>query len=328
MSTGIKTYSSAIGVSPEYAGEDALEHASALLRRIFDMAVGFVTTVEYYHATPAGFFAHNASRNAYSAIAHELTTSVMPDVMIGAGYGLGVTAPSDLRQLETSGKYVAVQRQAGVDGSSSLLVGAARAVQENKRLFGLFGNTSDSTFTAPVPRDNPGSPSIARGAIEDPTLTAATTAALNVLSQDPDGFFLLVEQGTIDKANHSHNFSRMIGCVAELDDAVKAVVKFVDEPGDAIDWSNTTLIVTADHANGYLRFNQTMHQGDLPTQIGSLYPDGEISYAKYGHTAELTNVYVKGYAENQVANYTNVYPGDAILDDTSIYRLILDGARR
>jgi alkaline phosphatase len=328
MSTGIKTYSAAIGVSPAFTGDNALEHASALLHRFYGMATGFVTTVEFYHATPAGFFAHNASRNAYSEIAQELLTRVTPDVMIGAGYGMGVVGSKELERLETSGTYVSAFRQNGIDGNDTVLKAATRAVEQKKKFFGFFGNTSQGNFSSPVPVDNPGKPSVQRGAIEDPTLAVATTAALQVLSQDQDGFFLLVEQGDIDRSNHNNDFARMIGCVSDLDAAVRAVTDFVDQPDDEIDWNNTTLIVTADHANSYLRFQQTLHAGDLPWQLGSLYPDGEITYGLGGHTSELTNVYVKGFAEKRVANYTNLYPSSAILDDTSIYRLILDGARR
>jgi alkaline phosphatase len=328
MSTGIKTYYSAIGVPPGYDGTNALEHASALLRRFYGMATGFVTTVEYYHATPAAFFAHNASRNAYSEISNELLNQVMPNVMIGAGYNLGVFGPADLERLKEKGTYVYAHRQDGVDGNDTISTAATRAITENKNLFGLFGNASQGNFSSPVPGDYPGNPSVSRGSIEDPTLAVATLSALRVLATDPDGFFLLVEQGDIDRANHADDFARMIGCVSDLDAAVKAVVNFIEEPSDALDWTNTTLIVTADHANSYMRFQRTMHSGDLPWQLGSTYPDGEITYGLGGHSSELTNVYVKGFAEKRVAEYTNVYAGyPHILDETSIYRLILDGAR-
>jgi alkaline phosphatase len=328
MSTGIKTYSSAIGVSPEYPGVAALEHASALLRRFYGMSIGFATTVQFYHATPAGFFAHNSSRNDYAALAHELLTQAKPDVMIGAGFGLSDVDEADLAQLLDSGKYVYAHRQEGVDGAATLLSAADTAKTEHKRLFGWFGNVTEGNFEPPRPKDDPGKPVIARGSIEDPTLAAATVAALTVLSEDADGFFLLVEQGDIDRANHQNDYARMIGCVADLHSAVYSVMNFVDQPGDAIDWSNTTLIVTADHANSYMRFTNPLGLGDLPAQSGSSYPDGEVTYGAAGHTSELVNLYVKGYAEAQVASYKTPYPGLNIIDDTSVYRLILDAARR
>lgn len=328
MSTGIKTYSSAIGVSPEYVKIGALEHASALLRRFYGMAIGFATTVQFYHATPAGFFAHNASRNAYTALAHELFTSVQPEVMIGAGFGLADVEPAHLAQLLDSGKYVYARRDDGIDGGATLLSAADEAVRGKLGLFGLFGNLREGNFEPPVPKDNPGSPVIARGAIEDPTLADASLAALRVLSQDPEGFFLLLEQGDIDRANHQNDYSRMIGCVADLNSAVSAVVAFVEQPGDEIDWTNTTLIVTADHANSYMRFVKPLGKGDLPTQSGATYPNGDVTYGVGGHTSELANLYIKGVAEARVDGYKTPYPGLNIIDDTAVYRLILDAARR
>jgi alkaline phosphatase len=328
MSTGIKTYSAAIGVSPSYDGTNGLEHASALLRRFYGMAVGLVTTVQFYHATPAGFFAHNTDRGQYSAIAHELMTQVMPDVMIGAGYGRSEFDPLDLESLQASGKYQYVHRRDSADGGEALLAAAAHAVQRGKRLFGLFGDPGLGNFVSPVPADDPGNPAVSRGSTQDPTLADASLAALQVLSQDPDGFFLMIEQGDIDRANHENDFARMIGCVSDLDAAVKAVKDFVDQPYDDVDWNNTTLIVTADHANSYMRFVKRLHAGDLPAQSGATYPDGEVTYGWGSHTSELVDVYVKGYAENQVKEYQTPYPGLEIIDDTSVYRLILDAARR
>lgn len=328
MSTGKKTHSASIGIPPDFDGTNALEHASSLLRRFYGMSVGLVTTVQFFHATPAGFFAHNVSRNAYSELAHELLTEVMPEVMIGGGYGRGEYAEDDLSQLRDTGKYVYVHRQEGLDGGDALLGAAARAAQGGKRLIGLYGNLEEGNFAPPVPVDNPGNPQVARGSLQDPTLADAALAALQVLSQDKDGFFVMIEQGDIDRANHANDFARMIGCVSDLDAAVRSVMQFVDNPNDDIDWNNTTLIVTADHANSYMRFAQRMHAGDLPAQSGATYPDGEITYGWGSHTSELVNVYVKGYAESQVAAYTTPYPGLPIIDDTSIYRLVLDAARR
>jgi alkaline phosphatase len=167
-----------------------------------------------------------------------------------------------------------------------------------------------------------------RGSLESPSLDNASVAALEVLSRDPEGFFLLIEQGDIDWSNHHNDFGRMVGCVSDLDAAVRAVVAFVDRPADGIDWTNTTLFVTADHANSYMRFVRPLFEGDLPTQIDSTYPDGEVTYGTGTHTSELVNVYAKGFAAPKLYDYATPYPGLNIIDDTSIYRLILDAARR
>jgi alkaline phosphatase len=329
MSTGRKALTDAIGVAPGYDGTNGLEHASALLRRFYGMALGFVTTVQFYHATPAGFFAHNSSRGSYGELAHELITQVMPEVMIGAGYGReSEFGANNVEAIQQSDKYLYVHRSDGSDGGEALLAAAAHAVQRGKRLFGLFGDPGLGNFVSPVPADNPGNPIVSRGSTLDPTLADASLAALQVLAQDPEGFFLMIEQGDIDRANHSNDFASMIGSVSDLDAAVKSVIDFVDQPHDDIDWKNTTLIVTADHANSYMRFVKRLHAGDLPAQSGSTYPDGEVTYGWGSHTSELVDVYVKGYAENKVKEYQTPYPGLEIIDDTSVYRLILDAARR
>jgi alkaline phosphatase len=333
MSSGIKTVSAAIAWRPQGGDHGAVESSPLLFRRLFGMAIGYVTTVPFSHATPAGFFAHNRSRYNYTEIAHELLTSTRADVMIGGGWqNPNFYNAVDLDQLVASNDYVLVHRQDGVDGNQAILAAAVEANQAGKGLIGIFGEGQGggfvSHFPSPVPVDSPGNPRVNRGSLESPTLEHASLAALEVLARDPEGFFLLVEQGDIDWSNHTNDFARMIGCVLDLDAAVRGVVAFVDRPDDSIDWTNTTLIVTADHATGYLRFGQPLSQGDLPTQVGSRYPDGDVTYGTQSHTSELTTVYAKGFAASKLHAYENLYPGLGIIDDTSIYRLTLDAARR
>lgn len=327
MSAGIKTLTAVIGWRPDLGENGAIEESTQYLRRTYGMSVGFVTTVPISHATPAGFFAHNQWRDNYWPIAHELMTVVRPEVMISGGWEhSNYYDPADLDTLVASGDYVFVHREDGVSGNQALLSAAVLAKQTGKRLLGMFGQ-GDGNFPSPVPIDNPGNPQISPGSLESPSLEAASIAALEVLSQDPQGFFLLVEQGDIDWANHNHDYARMVGCVSDLDSAVRGIVGFVDRPGDAIDWSNTTILVTADHANSYLRFVKTPQLGDLPTQDGGNYPEGDVTYGE-GHTAELVTVYAKGFAATRVHHYETPYPGLGIIDDTSIYRLTLDATER
>jgi alkaline phosphatase len=95
-----------------------------------------------------------------------------------------------------------------------------------------------------------------------------TLAALKVLSQDEDGLFLMAEQGDIDWANHANDFHRMVGTTYDLHMAVQAVIDFVNQPGDKMNWSNTLFIVTSDHSNSYMRNQAVLGAGDLPAQQG------------------------------------------------------------
>ena len=157
------------------------------------------------------------------------------------------------------GSYVFVERMDGVDAGKSLKEAAALAVAQKKKLFGLFGGP-EGHFEPPVPTDN-GSATLTRATIENPLLKDATRAALKVLSKNKNGFFLLVEQGDIDLANHANDYRWMIGAMWDLDEAVRAAVEFVDRPGDDITWANTLLIVTSDHVTGSMRLNDGKRPG-------------------------------------------------------------------
>ena len=81
MSTGVKTYRGAIGVAVDRA---SLKHAMEWAEDR-GMATGVVTTVEFSHATPAGFVAHNTSRRNYAGIANEMIYDSALEVIMGTG---------------------------------------------------------------------------------------------------------------------------------------------------------------------------------------------------------------------------------------------------
>ena len=191
------------------------------------------------------------------------------------------------------GDWVFVERKDGVDGGIALKEAAARAAAGKKKLFGLFGGP-EGYFEPPVPSDN-GTAAVTRATIENPLLKDATLAALEVLGRNKKGFFLLVEQGDIDWANHANDYRWMIGTMWDLDEAVRAAVDFVNRPGDDITWENTLLIVTSDHVTGTVRLNDSkrLGRGRLPAQSPGLcpdkptwcpgYPGGEVGYGSTAH---------------------------------------------
>ena len=332
-------------------------------------AIGVVTSVPFDHATPAAFISHSTGRSRYYTgyrdyaglgIADEIILLVKPDVVIGGGHPMfdnpafdtkkGYISETLYRGLQNSADYVLAERQAGVDGSRTLAEATDRALASGKKLFGLFGG-SNGSFALPVPENSPGAPRLTRPSAEDPSLKDATLAALRVLGRNPKGFFLMVEQGDIDWANHDNDFRGTVGAVADLDEAVRGAVTFVDRPGDDIDWTNTVLVVTADHATGGLRLNPSkpLGAGRLPGQVarameeppaapangngkhpapGSpapavskapyLYPGGEVSYSTIGHTNELVTLAVNGSAARLFLEFEGWwYPGP-IIDNTQV----------
>jgi len=235
---------------------------------------GVVTTVPISDATPGVFCAHNLSRaNTYAIVDECLfgdpnTTgtiandpkyggglgSTFPtiDVIIGDGrYGYVNDAIRNKLTLENGqpGKHVFVKRETGVDGGAALWAAANNPA--TTKLAGLFDH---------IYRHDPSY------STENPTLAESTRAALAVLQKNPKGFVLVVEGGAIDWASHSNNMDLMIGEMIDFDEAVDAVIDWVNTNDPA--WANTLVIVTSDHETGYL----TSRPGIFQDQ-----PLGEVS---------------------------------------------------
>lgn len=326
LSTGKKTDDGRLAWPPAGQPQQPLITIAEELRAKQGKAIGVVSTVPFNHATPAAFAAHNVSRENYAEIAREILTVTKPEVVIGGGHPNWEkkfkVAPELIEQARAD--YTVVTRAPGQDGNQEL----ARAAQGATRLFGLFGGKGGN-FEYARASHHPGAPRVERGDSENPDLATVSTAALTVLAKKPEGFFLLVEQGDIDWANHANNFRNMIGSVTDAERAVAAIVAWVDRPGDDIDWSNTLLIVTADHANGYLRLEKPLGPGQLPVQetggrnaYGAAtftYPGGEVSYGATNHTNELVTIYAIGAGSELLRQYEGRWwPGARIADNTQI----------
>jgi alkaline phosphatase len=219
-------------------------------------STGVVTSVEFSHATPAGFVAHNISRNNYAAIANEMLTSGT-DVIMGAGNpdfdDNGNPASKDAKYVGGTATWAALKDPAdGVldgwtliqtrDAFQNLAAGdtPARVVGVPQVYTTLQQSRAGDAKAEPYVV--PFTPSV-------PTLVEMTRAALNVLDNDPDGFVLMVEGGAVDWAGHANQSGRMIEEQIDFDNSVQAVVDWVKKNSN---WGETLLIVTGDHETGYL----------------------------------------------------------------------------
>lgn len=347
MATGMKTDSGKIAWRTNTDSDGQLITIAELMRSRKNAAIGIVSTVPFSHATPAAFVSHNIHRynyytgyNGYSGlgIADEIITLTKPEVVIGGGHPAysnplwkadkGFISQQLYTTLVHSNEYIFVERKANRNGATVLKEAAERAAANGKKLFGLFGGET-GYFDGAMAKHQPDTPVIEHSHGENPALSDAVGAALTVLSADNDGFFLLVEQGDIDWANHQNDYRWMVTAVTDLERAVQAIIAYVDRPDDALDWSNTLLIVTTDHANSYMRFKDEdkLVAGSLPRQERDCdswtYPDGEITYATYTHTNEPVTLYATGSAACLFNQYKgNRYGDDMIIDNTDIYRVI------
>jgi len=320
-------------------------------------SIGVVSTVPFSHATPAGFVSHNKSRNNYKAIAQEIITGVRPDVVIGGGHPAYNSATSSadytyidapeysyLNNSSTTSDYNFVQRKAGVDGGTAILAAADAAVANKQKLFGLFGGAGGNFDYHKVSND--GTATITRGSTENPTLADASKAALKVLSQNSNGFFLMLEQGDIDWSNHANDYASMVGGIWDLNNAVKAVESYIDNKTNNVTWDNTLVIVTSDHGNSFMRLKKDLPKGKLPVQtpngagapagyatvssgVSYFYDPTEVTYGFNGlgmndHTNELVTLYAKGAGSTLLSGYEGLwYPGTRIVDNTHIYKTMM-----
>lgn len=279
--SGVKTYNGAINVTS--TGERLIPIARRLQQKR-GFGVGIVTSVPVSHATLAAAYANNVTRKDYQDLSRDLLglpsvshrNKALPgvDVLIGCGWGESETAEQtqgdnfvpgnayvhedDMKRINKAngGRYTVATRTANQPGRDVLVNAANEATQDGSRLLGFFGvtgghlpyQTADGNFNPTI--DAQGGETYTAAEIkENPTLADMTEAALAVLKKRSDRFWLLVEAGDVDWANHANNIDNSIGSVMSGEAAFQTIVDWVEKE-DA--WDETALIVTADHGHFFV----------------------------------------------------------------------------
>lgn len=239
--TGVRTYQGALSVGPMENGlsiypstpKDMQYRPMATVlegAKLQGRATGLVCTVEFNSATPAAFIAHALDRGMDDPIAEQGVYSGL-DVYLGGGRRT-LTVPSDEGQREDGENLLNVLKQKGYQ-----IVETADEMMGLKsgKVMGLF---TRKYFWPEVDRAeyNPWVPPIAE----------MTAKAIEILSQDPDGFFLMVEGSQVDWGNHENDPINTIEDFIAFDAAVQVALDFAIKDG------NTLLIVTSDHDCGAL----------------------------------------------------------------------------
>ena len=275
IATGFLTNNRYLGVDPfQNSLTTILE-----LAQVSGWSVGLVTTVQLSHATPAAFASHYPDRSNSTEIARQMMAHQV-NVLLGGG-------EDDFFSSEERGCYPGNghQNRANDLVEQAVELGytyvctaeelQALDLTPSEHLLGLFG--ADEILP-------PFSPSLAE----------MTQAAISVLSQDPDGFFLMVEAGQIDWAAHENDAEATLQNTVGLDSAVVSAQVY------ALGNPNTLIIVTADHETGGMRLNQDGEGSYM--QDGPFYmPDGKnfwVDWTITGHTPDSVPVTAQGpYSE-------------------------------
>lgn len=285
IATGYKTYSGMINV--DTTGSTAYETIAEKLHSQKDWKIGIISSVNLNHATPAAFYAHQASRNNYYEIGEELVNSGFEYF---AGGGLKkVTGPdkdkTSLYDLATDAGYKVTYTQADAD-----TVTAA-----DKKVILIDEHLADSdAMDYDMDRQD-----------GEWALADYVAKGIEVLDNDT-GFFMMCEGGKIDWACHANDAGATVNDTLALADAVQVAIDFAKEHAD-----ETLILVTGDHETGGLTIG--FAGTDYDTYLDSL-ANQTISYAQFDEQ------YVAAYKENGTSFE------DAMKDVEKLFGLKLSGA--
>jgi alkaline phosphatase len=286
MSTGNKTYKGRVAVDSDGNPlKTILEYAQE-----HGKSVGLITTVFLTDATPASFAAHVPDR---MEMRNEIAAMILEhqvDVLLGGG-------EDDFLPTSVEGCFPEMgHREDGrnlIDEAIALgytyLCDATALAKINTdrdlQVLGLFG---DEAMDRPYA----------------PTLAEMTQVAIEILSKNPAGFFLMVEGGRIDWACHANKAQLAMDDTLGFDEAVALARDFTEADGE------TLLIVTADHETGGM--SADLNPSGQPGEDGPFsMPDGKSFYVNWTtdyHTAADVPVTAMGPgAEMLSGSYENTY---------------------
>lgn len=218
-----------------------------------DKSTGLITTTDIVDATPAAFGAHHTDRGASGLIARQMAEKGIDVIMGGGRAAFRPEAQTDgvdlLVRLRDTYTYL--------DDAEAL---ATLDTDTVDALLGLFAEGGMGT----VPE---------RGE----ALSRMTVAALEILGDDPDGFFLLVENEETDTQAHRNADPSVVTTeMLDFDEAVGLALDYRDaHPG-------TLVLVTADHETGGVTLT---HDREREIVTG---------YATGGHTGSLVPLFAAG----------------------------------
>lgn len=252
--TGLRTAGTMIGLTPPVkaipglppsAPEFALKPQASILEgaRLLGKATGIVVTCRIGHATPAAYFAHVRARSQEDDIIEQGVYQNI-DVVLGGGrrsllpaqVGGARQDQEDLSAVLRSRHYQLIEQREELPKV------------KQPRVYGLFAM---SHLAPEIDR-----PDLAP---EQPSLAEMTQKAIELLSGNKNGFFLLVEGSQIDWACHANDPAHLLSDLLMFDQAVQVALDFAKKDGQ------TLVLALPDHNTGGLtignrRTNDSYHK--------------------------------------------------------------------
>lgn len=242
IATGVKTNNRMVGVDP--SGRKLLTVMEKAARQ--GRATGVVTTANFFDATPAAFAAHVPARSDAGAISREMLEGPLTLIAGGGAQAFGRNNAPTVEQAAAATKRQVVTT---LDASR---------IHPGQRLLKVFNRQEeDSDFP-------------------EARLAALAKFALDALSGDPEGFFLMIEHEGIDTASHNRSNAPMLESLKSFNEAIGVALEFAQKNPD------TLVIVTGDHETGGLRIS-----GKTPETL-------ELRWTAASHTPTPVPIYAYG----------------------------------
>ena len=224
IATGHKTYSGSINV--DETGTVEYETISEKLHEQLGWEIGVISSVNLNHATPAAFYAHQASRGDYYEIGEELVES-----------GFEYFAGGGLLDPDNGGESDNLYDLAEEAGYTVSMDHATHdTVTADDKVVLIDENLADSDAMAyEIDRTD-----------DMWSLADYVEKGIDVLMNDT-GFFMMCEGGKIDWACHANDAATTIHDTLALADAVQVAIDFAEEHPE-----ETLILVTGDHETGGL----------------------------------------------------------------------------
>lgn len=228
-----------------------------------ELGVGIVTTDSLTGATPASFSSHALDRGDTKNIILGQVTSKI-DLYLGAG-------------KSTYDNYKSNFIQEGYTYINSF---DALSIEYNK-IIGTFDEVVSESGTNVLP-----------------TLEMLASFAVDFMEHYyPNGYFLMVEGAHIDKKSHKNDIKGMMEYLRGFDNAIKSMHQKLSSTEDI------TMIVTADHETGGLKWNKN-HPQEISNNL----------YTRGGHTGKDVKYYIYTTKPLKKELPTNI-------DNTDIYKI-------
>ncbi len=239
FATGVKTSNGFLGVAPDYStllsryvgyeppDTEQYEPLASVMEgaKLKGKATGLVVTCRFSHATPAAWASHHHKRGDEDKTVSEHIVYNELDLVFGGGNrNLDPSYRSDgedLAQVLTDRGYTIVEDRAGMNAVNRLPV------------YGMFAYSHMSP-EIDRPYDTP----------DEPSLAEMTEKAIELLSQDRQGFILMVEGSQVDWAGHNNDPIYMVTDFIEFDEAVKVALDFAKKD------RHTLVLAYPDHNTG------------------------------------------------------------------------------